>query len=153
VSLRLTTQLSSPADPEALPLLDALSDELHARFGSDGRARFAGWDEHDPRYIFVLARDGEGRPVGCGAVRPIGPGVGEVKRMFAAVPRQGVGSAVLERLVKEARTGGYGALWLQTRWSNGTAVAFYRSHGFTVRENYGHYAGRTQCACFEPRLF
>jgi N-acetylglutamate synthase-like GNAT family acetyltransferase len=144
----ITTELSSPSSPKAQPLLDALSGELQRRFGSDGRARFAEWREHDQRYVFVLARQ-DGQPAGCGAVRPIHPGIGEIKRMYAAVPRHGVGSAVLRRLVEEARKAGYGSLWLQTRW----AVEFYRSHGFTERENYGHYVGRSQCACFERRLF
>jgi putative acetyltransferase len=135
----ITTELSSPSSPEAQPLLDSLSGELQRRFGSDGRARFAEWREHDQRYVFVLARQ-DGQPAGCGAVRPIHP-------------RHGVGSAVLRRLVEEAREAGYGSLWLQTRWANTAAVEFYRSHGFTERENYGHYVGRSQCACFERRLF
>jgi ribosomal protein S18 acetylase RimI-like enzyme len=98
--------------------------------------------------VFLLAWR-EGRAVGCGALRPLTAGIGEIKRMYAAEPRAGIGGAILDRLKAEAVSRGYRRLWLETRWANAAAIAFYRRAGFRERANYGAYVGRSECACFE----
>ncbi|QIX61817.1 GNAT family N-acetyltransferase [Hymenobacter lutimineralis] len=143
--------VSSPQAAEAQPLLDALSEQLGTRFGSDGRASFTEWHAADPRYIFLLARQ-DGEAVGCGAVRPIAEGIGEVKRMFAKYARQGIGEAVLHRLETEARRAGYTELWLETRVANTEACRFYLKNGYQRRPNYGQYHGRENSACFGKHL-
>lgn len=143
--------VSSPQAAEAQPLLDALSEQLGTRFGSDGRASFTEWQSGDPRYIFLLARL-EGEAVGCGAVRPLAAGIGEVKRMFAKYSRQGIGEAVLQHLETEARRAGYTELWLETRVANTEACHFYLKNGYQRRPNYGPYVGRDNSACFGKLL-
>ncbi|MCC2547325.1 GNAT family N-acetyltransferase [Hymenobacter sp. BT175] len=149
----LLLEASSPLAAEAQPLLDALSEELGARFGSDGRASFTEWLSDDPRYLFLLAWQ-EGEAVGCGAVRPLaeGEGVGEVKRMFAKYSRQGIGETVLRGLELAARQAGYTELWLETRVANTEACRFYLKNGYQRRENYGRYVGRANSACFGKPL-
>ncbi|UOQ72793.1 GNAT family N-acetyltransferase [Hymenobacter cellulosilyticus] len=147
----LKLDVSSPQAPEAQPLLDALSGQLGARFGSDGRASFTEWQASDPRYIFLLARQ-DGEAVGCGAVRPLAASVGEVKRMFAKYSRQGIGEAVLKQLETEARKAGYTELWLETRVANTEACRFYLKNGYQRRANYGQYIGRDNSACFGKLL-
>ncbi len=147
----VAVERSSPRDPGAVPLLDALSLDLGTRFASDGRASFASWDDDDPLSVFALARIG-GRAVGCGAIRPIAEGIAELKRMYATAPRGGIGSAVLRFLEAEARRLGYRSVWLETRWANEGAVAFYRKHGFRPRENFGQYAGHPESVCMEKLL-
>src|SRR6476469_891537 len=143
----LQLEAAAPQAPEAQPLLDALSEQLGARFGSDGRASFTEWEAADPRYIFLLARRA-GEAVGCGAVRPIAPGIGEVKRMYARYPRQGIGEVLLYGLEKAARQAGYQELWLDTRVANTEACRFYEKCGYQRRPNYGPYVGRANSACF-----
>ncbi|WP_212590422.1 GNAT family N-acetyltransferase [Hymenobacter gelipurpurascens] len=140
-------EVSSPQAMEAQPLLDALSEQLGARFGSDGRASFTEWRQDDPRYIFLLARQ-DGKTAGCGAVRPLADSVGEVKRMFAKYSRQGIGEAVLQQLEAEARQAGYTELWLETRVANTEACRFYTKNHYQRRANYGQYIGRDHSACF-----
>ncbi|WP_445679140.1 GNAT family N-acetyltransferase [Radicibacter daui] len=153
----LVVERSAPSFPAAAPLLDALSDELGRRFGSDGRAGFAGWQEGDARSAFLLARLGDA-PAGCGALLPLEAAgvpsgeVGEIKRMYAATPRAGIGSAVLAALEANARALGYRQLWLETRHANAEAMAFYHRHGFSLRENYGRYTGRAESACLERKV-
>jgi GNAT superfamily N-acetyltransferase len=147
----LLLDVSSPQAAEAQPLLDALSEQLGARFGSDGRASFTEWQPADPRYIFLLARQ-EGEAVGCGAVRPLAGSVGEVKRMFARYSRRGIGEALLQQLEAEARRAGYTELWLETRVANTEACRFYLKNGYQRRSNYGPYIGRDNSACFGKLL-
>ncbi|GAA4055551.1 hypothetical protein GCM10022409_48490 [Hymenobacter glaciei] len=147
----LFIQPSAPDAPEVGPLLDALSADLGARFGSDGRASFTEWQPADARYIFLVARTGS-KAVGCGAVRPLAAGVGEVKRIFAKYPRQGIGAAVLRALEAAAQAAGYYELLLETRVANAEACQFYAKNGYRRRANYGQYIGRDDSACFSKTL-
>ncbi|AUN30788.1 GNAT family N-acetyltransferase [Niveispirillum cyanobacteriorum] len=143
----LMIEHSHPDSPDAVPLIDALSADLAARFGSDGRGGLAGWDAVADRSLFALARL-DGVAVGCGAVRPFDGEVAEIKRMYAVPGSAGVGAAVLSFLEEGARRLGYRRLLLETRWANDRAVSFYRRHGYRLVPNYGTYQGRAESACF-----
>ena len=134
--------------PEALAVQQALSTLLFERFGSDGRANF------QTDALFVLARAADGTAQGCGALRPLHgePGVGELKRMHALTPRQGVGQRVLEHLEHEAWLAGWRHLKLSTRRANREALAFYARAGFSECAAYGAYVGRGDSVCLEKRL-
>ncbi|WP_400193237.1 GNAT family N-acetyltransferase [Hymenobacter sp. B81] len=141
---------SHPDAPQARPLLDELSAQLGTRFGGDGRDSFQSWAE-DERHIFLLALAGK-EFVGCGAVRPLQESVGEVKRMYAKYPGQGIGRAVLAGLEAAAWQAGYAELWLETRVTNVAACRFYEQRGYQRIDNYGKYAGRDNAACFGKQL-
>lgn len=140
--------------PDALALQEALSAGLKARYGSDGKAGFTGFVAGRAGHVFAVARDAAGLAVGCGALLPLAgePGCGEIKRMYASRPGQGIGTGVLAFLEEQARAAGYRRLVLSTRHANAGALAFYRSQGFTDRPGYGPYAKRPECACLEKRL-
>jgi len=82
--------------------------------------------------------------LGCGALRELDPHHGEVKSMRTALAhrRSGVGQAMLEHLIDEARKRGYRRLSLET----GTMAAFeparrlYERHGFEYVPPFGDYA-------------
>jgi GNAT superfamily N-acetyltransferase len=143
--------------PDAIALQEALSAELKARYGSDGKAGFAGFGAAATQAagaVFAVARDAAGRPVGCGALLPLAgePARGEIKRMYALQPGRGIGAQVLAFLEAQARTAGYDTLTLSTRHANTAAVAFYRVRGFTDTPNYGPYATRPECICLAKPL-
>ncbi|MDG2524083.1 GNAT family N-acetyltransferase [Stenotrophomonas sp. HITSZ_GD] len=81
--------------------------------------------------------------VGCGALRDLGQGHGELKSMRTsnAHRNQGVGSAMLAHLLATARAGGYRQLWLET----GASAPFFPAHrlyeraGFTACGPFGDY--------------
>lgn len=150
MSSPLTLFASHPAAPQARPLLDELSAQLGARFGGDGRDSFQDWAD-DERHIFLLAQRGD-EFVGCGAVRPITDAVGEVKRMYARHPGQGIGRAVLAGLETAAQKAGYAELWLETRVANLDACRFYQQQGYQPINQYGRYVGRDNAACFGKQL-
>jgi len=133
--------------PDAVALQEQLSAHLLDRYGSDGKAGFADFPADGS--VFAIAYDAACTPVGCGALRPLPGeiGTGEIKRMHASQPGQGIGAAVLAFLEQRARQLGYRRLRLSTRWANEGAIGFYRAQGFVVAEPFGSYVTRPECAC------
>lgn len=72
--------------------------------------------------------------LGCGALKALGDGEGEVKSMRTAPAhlRKGVAAALLEQIISTARARGYRRLSLETGTGPAfePAHAFYRSFGF-----------------------
>jgi GNAT superfamily N-acetyltransferase len=138
---------ASPNDPAAVRLLDALSDTLSAITGDDGRASFDPAQTDEPGSVFLLALDEAGEPLGCGALRPLAGGTGEIKRMYAAPGTKGVGAALLAALEAEAERLDYSALKLSTRRVNHRAIDFYRRQGWSETDPFGRYIGRPESVC------
>lgn len=138
--------------PDSVALMLELSTTLEAITGDSGAASFDANDVRGPMACFVVARDAAGAAIGCGALRPLQPGVAEIKRMYARHGTSGVGSAVLRFLEGEAVDCGYQAVWLETRLVNRRAVDFYTARGYTRIANYGKYIGNPLAVCFEKNL-
>ena len=100
-----------------------------------------------PGHVHALAIDGlkspdttfwsawsDGRLCGCGALKQLTADSGEVKSMRtrAAFFRQGVGQAVLEKIMQTARDRGYTHLYLET----GTGAAFEAAHALYLRNGF-----------------
>jgi len=60
-----------PASTAAAGLIDALSETLARITGDSGKSSFDANDVRGTRALFVVARDAAGKPVGCGALRPL----------------------------------------------------------------------------------
>jgi DNA-binding MarR family transcriptional regulator/predicted N-acetyltransferase YhbS len=124
-----------PDSPDAKWCLEQYFAELDERFegGFDaGRSiRADAGDLRPPRGAFLVARL-DGRPVGCGAVKGMGPGVGSIKRMWVSreVRGSGVGRRLLLALEQEAASLGMGLLRLETNRSLHEAQALYRRNGY-----------------------
>ena len=144
--------IEDPAGADAQALMIELSDTLTAITGASGQASFDAGDVRVARACFALARDADGRALGCGALRPLGADRAEIKRMFARPGTRGVGSAVLHFLEQEAARFGYAATRLSTRRVNERAVAFYERHGYRRIAGYGRYADSEVSVCFEKVL-
>jgi GNAT superfamily N-acetyltransferase len=150
--LRVFIREEDPETPDALALCDELSEFLQGVTGRSGRTSFDPGCVRIPRSLFVVARDGSGAALGCGAFRPMTSEIAEVKRMYARSKGNGVGGAILAFLEDKARGLGYTALWLETGVQNEKAVAFYERGGYNCIPNFGIYAGRDDSVCFEKRL-
>ena len=84
-----------------------------------------------PRGRLLVAFEGV-EAAGCGALRPLAPEIGELKRMWVRPPfrGRGIGRLVAEALVAAARAEGYRVLRLDTLGSMREARSLYRSLGF-----------------------
>ncbi|WP_420393836.1 GNAT family N-acetyltransferase [Acuticoccus sp.] len=121
------------------------------------------------RFCHYLPLDGLRRPdvtvwsawdddtlVGCGALRALGDGHGEIKSMHTLKARRGggVGTAILATILAEARGRGYRRVSLETGdWDEFRAVrAFYERHGFVRGEAFGDYVGTPASAYYTMEL-
>ncbi|MET9000519.1 GNAT family N-acetyltransferase [Amycolatopsis sp. Hca4] len=140
-------------DPDAVRLREAQRTELDARYGTD---------DHEPGAVptaetvavFLLARDAGGTALGCGGLRPLGPGSGEVKRMYVepAARGTGVAAALLRALEDHARDLGITRLLLETGTGQPDAIRFYQREGYEPIEAYGPYRGEPLSRCFARDL-
>ncbi len=141
-----------PGTEDATVLMDELSDSLQRVTGRSGRASFDPDDVRAPRSLFVIARDGNGQALGCGAFRPMDEHTAEVKRMYARMSGKGTGGLILSHLEKRARDFGYASLKLETGLVNQQAVDFYEGRGYKRIPNYGKYVDYPDSVCFEKIL-
>jgi putative acetyltransferase len=140
-------------DPEAVRLRAAQRTELDARYGTD---------DHEPGAmptagtvaVFLVARDAGGTAIGCGGLRLLGPGSGEVKRMYVepAARGTGVAAALLRALEDRARGFGIGRLLLETGTGQPDAIRFYQREGYEPIDAYGPYVGEPLSRCFARDL-
>jgi GNAT superfamily N-acetyltransferase len=88
-------------------------------------------DFQAPGAAWLVARE-DGRPVGCGGLRPLGGDVGEIKRMFVTGPgrRRGHGRALLAELERLARAAGCARVRVYTTEALVEARALYRDEGY-----------------------
>ncbi len=109
--------------------------ELVDRYFSDGsfEAELAALPgEYAPPDGCLLLATYAGEPAGCVAMRRLGEGAAEMKRMFVP-PRfrgLGVGRALAEAVVAQARGAGYREMWLDTSVRQVEALGLYASLGF-----------------------
>ncbi len=153
------TITTTPFDhPDADRLRRAQQRELDGRYGSS---------DHEPGVrpsasdvpVFLVARDDHGEAIACGGLRPLadavlGPGVVEVKRMYAVPEARGTGvaTAVLRALEAEARRLGAPRLVLETGPAQPDAIRFYRREGYEPIPLFGAYVGSDVSVCFSRWL-
>lgn len=83
----------------------------------------------------------DGVAVGVGGLRRLSDNAGEIKRMFVRPTARGlgVGRAIVERLIDDARALGFETIYLESASFMHSAHALYRSVGFVASDPY---AGR-----------
>jgi GNAT superfamily N-acetyltransferase len=142
------TVLESAAwgDAEVTRLWAAQQAELAERYGvADLDADLS----PDGVIASVVAHD-DGVLVGCGLLRDLGGGVGELKRMYVPPAHRGRGLSrlVLGELERRAREAGLERLILETGERQPEAIGLYRSMGYTQIPNFGLYADEPLSRCF-----
>ena len=129
-----------PANPAVAPLLAAHVAEQHGNVppGFAFALDVGGLSAAD--VTFWTAWDGA-TLAGFGALKQLDAATGEVKSMRAAVRGRGVGRALLDRIIAEARARGYRALYLETGTSDfyTPALSLYRKAGFVPCDAFADY--------------
>lgn len=90
----------------------------------------------DGRLYLDISDDGIAR--GCIALRKLSDGKGEVKRLYIRPEYRGNGiaTALVERIIEDARNIGYKELYLDTLPELESAVRLYKSFGFEETGQY-----------------
>jgi GNAT superfamily N-acetyltransferase len=130
----------APADdPVTLRLAEAMRDEIEERGAHNGAAR------PNMRLAVAIRADSDRvvayvdqEPVGIGALRLLGTGTAEIKRMYVVPEYRGAGVAklILEELERRARRHGQRAIRLDTNARLVEANRMYVAAGFRRIEDY-----------------
>ena len=90
-----------------------------------------------PSGCLLLAIDGDS-PAGCVALRDLGGGTCEMKRLYVAPESRGrgIGRSLVEAVIRKASQVGYRRMILDTLPEMVEAVALYRSFGFVETSPY-----------------
>src|SRR5262249_14449887 len=102
---------------------------------------------------FLVARRG-GQAAGCGALRRLAEGVGELKRMYVCPEERGrgIGRRILAVLEAEARALGLRRIVLETGVRQAEALALYEGAGYRPIPAYGEYVGSPISVCMAKDL-
>lgn len=155
-ALLVTIDRERPDSEGALSLIRQLDEDIYQRYPDMPRQAIHGLhpsDLADINFTFLIARV-DGREAGCGALRNLESGVGEVKRMFV-VPdhrRRGIGRRLLAALESRAVELGHEIVRLETGKGQPEAVHMYKSAGYREIPGFGEYAGNPFSLCFEKSL-
>lgn len=132
---------ADPAEPGVRHAMQEYMAELTRRFGRE----FAVTPMSDaerrsflrPQGVFLLAEQ-DGLAVASGALRPLGEGIAEVKRMWVnpAWRGRGLSRQLMAELERQAQGLGYRALRLDTSRHLGEAVGLYRALGYSEISRY-----------------
>ncbi|WP_284617277.1 GNAT family N-acetyltransferase [Aquabacterium humicola] len=145
-----------PRHPDALALLHEAALEARALypelFAAD--TPLPSNPPAEPRSLYLLARDADGRALACGALRPIDEHTAELRRMFVTrgERRRGLARAVLQQLEAAAPALGYRTLRLETGFRQRPAMALYQACGWRPIEPFGAHADDPASRCFEKVL-
>ncbi|QDW29900.1 GNAT family N-acetyltransferase [Arthrobacter sp. KBS0702] len=124
----------SPARPDVRRLLDEHLADMFATSPAESVHALDHGALAGPDITFWTARGDGGVLLGCGALRDLGAGEGEIKSMRTARPARGRGVAalLLGRILDEAGQRGYRRLLLETGSQQffDPARRLYARHGF-----------------------
>lgn len=135
-----------PGDEARIDLCRELFEEYQRELGID--LCFQGFPEElaslpgkysPPSGCLLLVFDGE-NPVACGALRDIGNGCCELKRIYVrpSARRRGLARAISEQLIAFGRNRGYQAARLDTLKRLTGAIELYEQLGFRFIEPYNY---------------
>jgi DNA-binding MarR family transcriptional regulator/ribosomal protein S18 acetylase RimI-like enzyme len=129
----ITIEVADPRGPSAGWCLDQYAEEIGQRFpgGFDRSDLVSPAEAAGASGAFLVACEQE-RPVGCGVVRTLEPGVGEIRHVWvrADARRLGLGRRLLRELEREATARDLRVVRLDTHEVLTEAISMYRASGY-----------------------
>jgi putative acetyltransferase len=138
--------------PDGQQLLGELEADLRRRYRGDDHP----WVQPSPLEVasFLVARDSQGRPLGCAALRRRDDGSFELKRMYVRPEARGDGLAdrLLGAIERRARELGATRVKLETGLAQPEAMAVYERNGYHPIEPFGDYKDSPMSRCYARDL-
>lgn len=135
----ITVETVDGASPDARACLDAYAADIDERFpeGFDPATLVRPHEVSGDAGAFLVAYE-EGRPVGCGALRRLGPGAGEIRHVWVdpGARRLSLGRRILDGLEQRAVERGFTVVRLDTHAALTEAQEMYRACGYTEIPRY-----------------
>lgn len=145
----MTRIAQEPFDaPDSTALRDAMQAEVLERYG--GETEPGAKPTAQDVAVFLVARDDDGTPLGCGGLRVIDGATAEIKRMYVvpAARGRGLGAQILTALENEARARGVTRVKLETGPRQPEAIAVYLRAGYEPIPCWGAYATERMSRCY-----
>jgi GNAT superfamily N-acetyltransferase len=130
----IVIDVEPPDEPDGQRLLQRFEQEKLEReddYDIENAVRLASEELMPPDGAFLLARH-EGRAVGCGGIRRLGPDVGELRRLYVAPEARslGLGRLLFEAMEEAARRIGYRTVRLDTNPALEEARVMFEELGY-----------------------
>ena len=126
-------EVADPRSPQSRQCLAAYAEEIDQRFpgGFDRAALVPPAEASGASGAFLVARERR-RPVGCGVVRTMESGIGEIRHVWvhAEARRLGLGRRLLRELEAQARARDLRVVRLDTHEVLAEAISMYRASGY-----------------------
>jgi DNA-binding MarR family transcriptional regulator/GNAT superfamily N-acetyltransferase len=126
-------EVADPSSPPARQCLTAYAEEINQRFprGFDRSALVPPAEASGASGAFLIASERQ-RPIGCGIVRTMAPGIGEIRHVWvhAETRRLGLGRRLLRELEFQATARGLRVVRLDTHEVLAEAISMYRGSGY-----------------------
>lgn len=135
-------------DPELLALTAAQQAELAAIYGEDQPLVTL-----HPDIEFSVLRH-EGAAIGCVGLQPVGPALGEIKRMYVdpAFRGWGLSRLLLAEVEARARSQRLTTLRLETGTEQREAIALYTRNGYHPTPPYPPFENEPASRCYAKQL-
>ncbi|MFC7067386.1 GNAT family N-acetyltransferase [Brucella rhizosphaerae] len=154
--MAIRVSIETPLQDDVRDLVEALNAHMLPLSPLEFQFKMTVEQMAEPATTVFVARDEDGKAVGCGALKMHNDGVGELKRMFTLPEVRGkrVGSALVDAIVALAATRGVSRLVLETGTGPGFDGAWrlYENSGFARCGVVLDYPDSEYSAFFEKRL-
>ncbi len=146
-------RIVEPDNKDLHDLIKKLDEQMLKLYPAEG---IFGVDFSDPKVhemTFCVAYI-SGTAAGCGAWKPLGGGVAELKRFFVepSFRGRGIASMILDFVEGSALKAGVATMRLETGPKQPEAIGLYRKSGYREIEPYGEYIGCEYSYCMEKEL-
>jgi putative acetyltransferase len=154
--MAIRVSIETPLQDDVRDLVEALNAHMLPLSPLEFQFKMTVEQMAEPATTVFVARDEDGKAVGCGALKMHDDGVGELKRMFTRPEVRGkrVGSALVDAIVELAKAKGVSRLVLETGTGPGFDGAWrlYENSGFVRCGVVLDYPDSEYSAFFEKRL-
>jgi putative acetyltransferase len=154
--MAIRVSVETPLQDDVRDLVEALNAHMLPLSPLEFQFKMTVEQMAEPDTTVFVARDEDGKAVGCGALKMHDNGVGELKRMFTRPEVRGkrIGSHLVDAIVELARAKGASRLVLETGTGPGFDGAWrlYDNSGFVRCGVVLDYPDSEYSAFFEKRL-